>query len=299
MALLVCDMGGTAVKFALYDHGQLSHHSSFPTPNSWEEIKKELKKLQENFSTSQLTGVAFSSPGSVNTEEGIIYGKSAIPYIHHFPIQRELSDLFGLPVSIENDANCAALAELHFGVAKNSSSSVFFIIGSGVGGAIAQEKSLLKGENLFGGEFGYMILQDGMTLSHLVSPVHVAKRFASAEGLEQTFSGRDLFDLADQGHVRAQKAVEGIYQYLAIGIYNVLMTINPELIAIGGGISVREELVDEVRSRLQQIILEAGVTDLQFRLEACQFRNDANLLGAVSHFVSQYGETVWNYTKTM
>lgn len=292
MALLVCDMGGTAVKFALYDHGQLSHHSSFPTPNSWEEIKKELKKLQENFSTSQLTGVAFSSPGSVNTEEGIIYGKSAIPYIHHFPIQRELSDLFGLPVSIENDANCAALAELHFGVAKNSSSSVFFIIGSGVGGAVAQGETLLKGENLFGGEFGYMILQDGMTLSHLVSPVHVAKRFALTEGLDETFSGKDLFELADQGNLKAKQAVEGIYQSLAIGIYNVLMTVNPELVVIGGGISVREELVEEVRQRLQQIILDADATDLQFHLEACQYRNDANLLGAVSHFVSQFGERI-------
>ncbi len=290
MALLVCDMGGTTVKYALYHQGELSHQSSFLTPSSWEEMKAELKGLQEQFASFQLSGVAFSCPGSVDTEQGVIYGKSAIPYIHRFPIQEELSTLFGLPVSLENDANCAALAELHFGVAKESSSSVFFIIGSGVGGAVVQEKSLLKGENLFGGEFGYMILQDGMTLSHLVSPVHVAKRFALAEGQGEAFSGKDLFDLADQGHVQARQAVEGIYHYLAIGIYNVLMTVNPELVAIGGGISVREGLVDEVRSRLQQIILDADATDLQFRLEACQFRNDANLLGAVSHFVSQYGE---------
>ncbi|MGQ7412103.1 ROK family protein [Streptococcus suis] len=290
MALLVCDMGGTAVKFALYNQGQLSHQSSFPTPDSWEEMKNELKKLQESFSTIQLTGVAFSSPGSVNTEEGVIYGKSAIPYIHRFPIQKELSDLFGLPVSIENDANCAALAELHLGVAKDSASSVFFIIGSGVGGAVAQGNSLLKGENLFGGEFGYMILQDGMTLSHLVSPVHVANRFAQAEGLAESFSGKDLFALADQGHEKARQTVEGIYQSLAIGIYNVLMTVNPELVAIGGGISIREELVGEVRKRLDQIILEADATDLTFKLEACQYRNDANLLGAATHFMSQYGD---------
>ncbi|WP_303973755.1 ROK family protein [Streptococcus merionis] len=292
MTLLVCDMGGTAVKYALYHQGELSYQAAFPTPESWEELKEELKGLQEQFSSYQLSGVAFSSPGSVDTKQGIIYGKSAISYIHHFPIQEELSDLFGLPVSIENDANCAALAELHFGVAKDSSSSVFFIIGSGVGGAVAQEKSLLKGENLFGGEFGYMILQDGKTLSHLVSPVHVAKRFALAEGLEGSFTGKDLFALADQGHAHAQQAVEEMYQFLAVGIYNVLMTVNPELVVIGGGISVREELIDKVRSRLRQIILEADATDLQFRLVACQYRNNANLLGAVSHFVSQYGENV-------
>lgn len=290
MVLLVCDMGGTAVKYGLYDQGSLSNQSSFPTPTSWEEMKKELKSLQQQFSDQGLTGVAFSSPGSVDTEQGVIYGKSAISYIHRFPIQEELEDLFGLPVSIENDANCAALAELHLGVARDSASTAFFIIGSGVGGALALGKDLVKGSCLFGGEFGYMLLQDGKSLSELVSPVQVAQRFAQAEGLAEPFSGKDLFDLADQGNASAQAAVDNLYHYLAVGIYNVLMTANPELVAIGGGISVRKDLVEHVRRHLDQLLEDADATDLKVELAACTFRNDANLLGAASHFLSQVGE---------
>ncbi|MBT8951554.1 N-acetylmannosamine kinase, partial [Lactobacillus delbrueckii subsp. bulgaricus] len=73
----------------------------------------------------QIAGVGISSPGAVNKATGIIEGASALPYIHNFRIQPELQRRFELPVSMENDANCAALAELADGAGKQVASLCF------------------------------------------------------------------------------------------------------------------------------------------------------------------------------
>lgn len=144
MTLLVCDLGGTTVKFGLYDKGRLFNKSSFRTPTTWEEMKSTILNLKDHFSYRGLKGVALSCPGAVDTKKGIIYGRSAIPYIHRFPIQDELSALLELPVTIENDANCAALAELNLGVARNASSSVFLSLVQGLVGLLLKVGTYLE-----------------------------------------------------------------------------------------------------------------------------------------------------------
>jgi ROK family protein len=287
MALLAFDMGGTAVKYGLFRDRVLEQTNSFPTPATWEEMKKALLTVRNQFSDELLEGVAFSSPGSVDSEAGIIYGSSAIPYIHRFEIVKELEETLGLPVSIENDANCAALAEVEFGVAKSVRDVVFFIIGSGIGGALVLNRKLHKGNSLFGGEFGRMQLRGNETLSVLASPVQSAKRYAESQSISTSFSGKDLFSLADQGVIAAQNAVSDLYDSLALGIYNVLVVLDPELVVLGGGLSKQEELLGEIDRRVRKLLENNNATELKFQLERCQYFNDANLLGAVAHFQSQ------------
>ena len=83
-------------------------------------MKANLYRVFTELSDADTKGVAISSPGAVDTEEGVIKGFSAIPYIHHLKIIDELEAMFGLPVTIENDANCAGLAESQFGIEKDS-----------------------------------------------------------------------------------------------------------------------------------------------------------------------------------
>lgn len=111
MNLFVIDIGGSTIKYATWDGEQLDAKKSLPTPNSWKAMKEQFI-AEIKSSTLEFSGVAISSPGSVDTQAGIIYGLSAIDYIHRFEIKKELEQLFGLPVSIQNDANCAALAEV-------------------------------------------------------------------------------------------------------------------------------------------------------------------------------------------
>lgn len=285
MTLLVFDIGGTAVKYGLFRDNQLKNLSSFPTPDSWEGMIEELIKVKSHFSEEKLQGVAISSPGAVDVDRGEIHGISAVPYIHNFPIQSDLEKLLELPVRLENDANCAALAELSFGAAQDCQSALFFVIGSGLGGAVVIDRKLQKGRNLFGGEFGYMLMEGGRTLSQLVSPVHVSKRFSEEQGFEPALSGKELFDLADQGNAAALKAVDGLFSNLALGIFNSCLVTNPDKVLIGGGISKRPGLIEEIDRRILRLKEHTGAAELKIHLAACQFFNDANLLGAAVHFL--------------
>lgn len=107
-----------------------------------------------------LEGVAFSIPGAVNLEKRQIEGESKVDYMHFYPIYDELEALFGLLVSFENDANCAALAEIWKGSTKDSQNVLFVIIGTGIGGAVIVNNEILQGFNNYAGEFGIIFLND-------------------------------------------------------------------------------------------------------------------------------------------
>ena len=290
MAILAFDIGGTSVKFGLYKDHVLQETNSFPTPVTWEGMSEQLIAVRQSFSHEDIEGIAFSSPGAVDTDAGVIHGISAVSYIHEFEIVKELEGKLSLPVTIENDANCAALAELTFGAAKNSENVLFFVIGSGVGGAVAINGQLHKGRNLFGGEFGFMVMGDGRTLSESASPVHVANRFSKNAKIEPALSGKDLFELAEKGNHEAQEALDGLYSSLAKGIFNASLVVNPDLILIGGGISRREDLVNQVVRRLDELRRATHAEDMEISVKTCKFFNDANLLGAVAHFIGRKGK---------
>lgn len=283
MMLLAVDIGGTAVKYGIWDQETLQNTNSFITPATWEEMKENLYEIFCSF--ENIEGVAISSPGAVDVRRGMIGGISAVPYIHHFPIVEELTTLFGVPVSIENDANCAALAEIHFGSAKDVDNAAFFIIGSGIGGALCFNRQLVKGTNLFGGEFGYLLIDRDQTLSKLASPVAVAKEYASKHNLSEEFSGKELFALADSGDMFAQEAVEGLYNALAKGIHNICVTANPEIVVIGGGISSREEILLPIKTKVEEYLTLTEATDVRVDIKFCHYRQDANLIGAVANYL--------------
>lgn len=119
MDLAAIDIGGTTIKIATWKDNQLQDKHAVDTPKDLESfyqvLTDEVNKIKEN---TDIKGVAISSPGAVNQKTGIIGGSSAIPYIHNFKIVDELEKRFGLPVSIENDANSAALGELAEGSGK-------------------------------------------------------------------------------------------------------------------------------------------------------------------------------------
>ncbi|MGX7417916.1 ROK family protein [Carnobacterium gallinarum] len=283
MAILAFDMGGTAVKYGVWLDNQLTAQGNFPTPTTWEELKttffKVKNQLAENYT---ITGVAVSAPGSVATEEGVIYGISAIPYIHFFPIQKEMEDLLGVPVTLENDANCAALAEVWQGAAKGKQNVLFVVIGTGIGGAVIVDGKLRKGEHLYGGEFGIMILDNGRSFSDLGTAANMARRYSEDKGT--LFTGKEVFELAEKGEVDALAAVHELYHYLSLGLYNLQFTLDPEMIVIGGGISEKSELFTEINQRIEARFVEKEINDFLPTIVPCKYKNDANLIGAVAVF---------------
>ncbi len=285
-SLLALDIGGSAIKYGLWQENTLSNTGSIKTPETWLEMKATIQALVQQFH-QQITGVAIASPGAVDTARGIIYGASAIDYIHRFTIRQELADLIGLPVSIQNDANCAALAEVWQGNARQVANSAYLIIGSGIGGAVVINQQLQPGAHLFGGEFGFMIIdgQTKQTLSEAGSPVTMSKHFSQEKNDGRLYSGIEVFELAKKGDTLAEVYVDRLLQGIAIGAFNLAVTVDPEIILIGGAISKNAEVIAEVNHRLKQLILEKGAEGLAPIIKPCKFYNRANLLGAVYQFM--------------
>lgn len=283
MSIAAFDIGGTSVKYGIWENDSLRNKGSFPTPSTWLEMKKTIKKVYDDFSKeATITAAGFSFPGSVSPEEGIIYGISAIPYIHHFPIQAELEKELKVPVRIENDANCAALAELWQGVATEVKDALFVVAGTGIGGSVVVNRKIIRGINLFGGEFGCMLLDKNTILSMVGSVVHAAERYSARTG--EQVDGKELFRRLEEEDSVAIEEVDTFLDSLSQGIHNLLVCFNPELLVLGGAISTRDGIVEQLTERVRGFLKVSGAVDIDVNIAPCRFHNDANLIGAVSVF---------------
>lgn len=282
MDLAAIDIGGTTIKIATWKDNQLQDKHAVDTPKDLESfyqvLTNEVNKIKEN---TNIKGVAISSPGAVNQKTGIIGGSSAIPYIHNFKIVDELERRFGLPVSIENDANSAALGELAEGSGKGCDSMAFFVIGTGIGGALIINHKVWHGAHLFGGEFGYMIMGDH-TLSELASPVSMANRYNERTG--KHLDGKTIFELADQDDPVASDVRQTLIHSLAVAIYNIQHSFDPEKIVLGGGISNNPELIPLLNKEIDRLRDGLDLVTLKPDIVLCKLKSEANLRGAVADF---------------
>ena len=252
MNLAAIDIGGTTIKIATWKDGKLQDKHAIDTPENldsfYQVLTNEVNKIKKN---TPIEGVAISSPGAVNKKTGIIGGSSAIPYIHNFKIVDELEKCFGLPVSIENDANSAALGELAEGSGKGCNSMAFFIIGT-------------------------------HTLSELASPVAMANRYNKRTG--KKLDGKTVFELADQDDPVASDVRQTLIHALAVAIYNIQHSFDPEKIVIGGGISNNPKLVSLLNKEIDRLRDDLDLVTLKPDIVLCTLKSDANLRGAVADF---------------
>lgn len=293
-AYMVFDIGGTFIKYAVMDESARKLRSGkLATPkDGLDSFLQTIQRVaEENAADFELQGIAVSSPGAVDIKTGYIGGASAIPYIHGVNMTALIREKTRLRTVIENDANCAALAEGWLGAAKATDYYICIVIGTGIGGSIVLNQTILRGANLHGGEFGCMImgapaqepLQGTWSLAASTNALveEVKKRKQLEEG---TFDGEAEFRLAKEGDSIAKECIAEFYKRLAIGIYNLKYALDPEKILIGGGVSSRPEVIEGINRELQQ--LRNDVSTLQIEVEACQFGNDANLVGALFHFLN-------------
>src|SRR5699024_7450958 len=146
------DFGGTFIKYALVqENAAISSENKVPTPSSLEGLFVLVTDVIYDFeSETFIEGIAISCPGTI-TQRGEIQGSSAIPYLYDIALKDLLEERTAKRVSIENDANCAALAELWKGTANGCHEAAVVVIGTGIGGAIIRNGRLYRGSNLYGG----------------------------------------------------------------------------------------------------------------------------------------------------
>jgi predicted NBD/HSP70 family sugar kinase len=293
MYVLAFDIGGTSVKYGvLHRDGEIFEKGEFTTPqNDIDKLMAGIVEIKVKFEKKyEFEGIAMSCPGAVDDKTGFIAGTSAVPCIHGFNFRERLRKDTGIEnIRMDNDGNCAGLAEVWKGAAKDYNDVLFVIFGSGVGGAIIKDKKIHKGAHLKGGEFGYMIIsQECEVLSNVASPVNMAKMVAKRKGI-QSLTGKEAFKLAEQGDIIAIEEVERFYYNVAIGIYNIQYIFDPEVIVIGGGISSRPDILENIERLMDKVLTKVQITGVEKTrpiIRKCKFRNDANLIGAVYNYIS-------------
>lgn len=290
MYILAFDIGGTSVKYGVIDReGKIYEKGKFKThQRDFDKLLADIVTVKNQMTTKyDLDGISMSCPGIVDDNSGIIGGFTAVPCIHGFDIKSKLKEATGFKnIRIENDANCAALAEVWLGAAKYNSDVMFVILGSGVGGAVIKNRKIHKGANLQGGEFGYMIVsEDCSTLSSVASPVTLANKIAKRKGIEE-LDGEQVFKLAQEGDNIAVEEIEKFYFDIAIAIYNLQFVYDPEIIVIGGGISSREDLLENIEKAMDKVMEKVKIAKIRPTIKKCKFMNDANLIGAVYNYIN-------------
>ncbi|RII36450.1 ROK family protein [Clostridium chromiireducens] len=294
---MVFDIGGSAVKWSVINEdGSFVESGKFNVSSNREEFFSELAKTTNEMKDKyDVKGIAISAPGAVDSETGVIGGISAIPYIHGPNFKEILKEATGLDAELENDANCAALGECWLGAGKDNKDLAFVVCGSGIGGAIVKDKKIHGGIHKHGGEFGYCSITcelDGepkfTSWSQAGSTTALARKVAKLKGLEEgSLDGVQVFDLCNKGDEIAINEVNKYYFIMAVGIYNIQYTYDPEVIILGGAISERPEYVDEINKRLDALMNSDLEGTIKPVLKTCVFGNDANKLGSLCNYLQR------------
>lgn len=295
----VYDIGGTFIKFALMENnGNIKMKDKFPTTaKSAEELVAQMVEKFLPYKQA-IKGIAVSCPGVVDSEKGVIYQGGSLLFMHEKNLAEMLARECHVPVVLQNDAKSAALAELWLGVAKDVHSAAILTLGSGVGGGIIMDGKLQSGYHLMAGEVSYMESDfdterlRGEFLGRTGSAVELIKRIATKKNLTDKKDGEQVFALIAHGDEEANAIFNDYIYGLAIQILNIQYLIDPEIIAIGGGISAQPIVVERLNDAVAQIKAANPFHAAKPNIVTCRFQNDANLYGALYNFFIQFADEV-------
>jgi predicted NBD/HSP70 family sugar kinase len=221
----------------------------------------------------------------VNT--GIIYYGGLLTFLHEVNFREILEQRYEKEVFIENDAKCAALAELWLGSVKEAKDSVVLVLGSGVGGGIIIDGKLHRGIHLSAGEVSFVMNQidslskEARFIGFECSAVEMVRQIAEVKQLPDVTDGQAVFEYINQQDEEAMAIFDQYCIQLAAHIYYLQYILDPEVFAIGGGISAQPILLERIKWALVEIKKTNPLHVATPKVVTCEFENDANLYGAL------------------
>ena len=234
----------------------------------------------------KITGIGIAIPGTVS---GGTIVKSVNLGIKNFNIVEELKKEIDLPIQIRNDAKCAAIAENTYGSLKSYNRSIFLTLGTGIGGAVIINNSLLDCGDLPGCEFGHMIIEKNGKQCNC-GKKGCFEKYASMKALKtnlrealsvgEEVSGKELFEIIRNNAFLGETVVQEFIENLSIGIANLINIFEPEAVGIGGSFVYFEEvLLDRLKNELLKDNVLFNKRD-DIIVKTAIFRNDAGIIGA-------------------
>lgn len=291
MNYLAIDVGGTFIKYAIItDDCRILKKDKLPTgEDSLDHLIGTMIAIYDQFKKDiKIDGIALSMPGIIDSKKGFMYTGGSLSCINNVNIVEILEDRIGLRVTVENDAKSAAVAELWNGALKDCENAVVIVCGTAIGGAVIQNREVVRGKHFMAGEFSYIMttVDDEYYMKNLLAETAGANSLLQSVSDEtgiplQNLNGELVFSLANQGDENARLGIRKHAKRLAVQIHNYQYIFDPEKIVIGGGISEQPLLLQLIKEEVSKINAIFPWTLPIPEIEACYYHNDANLIGAV------------------
>ncbi|MFK9094059.1 ROK family protein [Bacillus salipaludis] len=289
------DIGGTKVKHGLLlENGSILSKGSYYTQCTNLEIflKEMVDTINMYTKNNSVSGVAISLPGFINPHTGYSERGGAIKALDKQNLKKLLRSRISLPIEIENDGNCAALAEKISGNAKRCTDFICVTIGTGIGGGIFINGKLLHGFSFRGGEFGFMITNAGNDNKEILhsnaSTNALIKSYKKLKGISENenIKGETVF-LESHHNSSVRKLIDDWIRNISYGIFNLASTLNPQKILIGGGVISQQGLLSNINNELDRL---PWWKDVMVPVESCKYQNDGGMIGALYHFILKRGK---------
>lgn len=229
MKIIGVDVGGTKISVGLIENSRIVKQYSCPTPFDSEKlfVVDSIAKAIDEVFDSEVAGIGIGVPGLVDHDKNLVIDVTNIPSWDEVPLKGILQDRFGKPVFVNNDANCFAVGEKHFGKGKPFNNFVGLTIGTGLGAGIIINGHLYSGKYSGAGEFGNLYYLDNNT------EAYCSGQFFKDRGL----NGAEMAQKAAAGDREALDLFFEFGQHLGKAVCNILFALAPEAIILGGSVA--------------------------------------------------------------
>ena len=302
------DVGGSKIAAGVVNdrHKILARKEiPFPTGTSYKIVAEIMAVMGEELlksaklDLSSLQSIGISVPGDIDEAGGTVLNAHNLQF-HNVPLQKEMKDYFKeIPVFLSNDANAAALAELYAGAFRGVKTAVLLTLGTGVGGGLILDGKLFNGGQGHGVELGHMMLSHNGSICScgnkgcvetLCSASWLIREgrkavieypnsliFLKAEGSIEKINARLVIDCARDGDAVALDIFTRYVDQLSSAIASCANLLDPEVIALGGGVSRAGEFLF---APLRKQVEEKSYFHVPYRIVPAELGNDAGIIGA-------------------
>ena len=326
MKCLVLDYGGSSVKYALVDDcAEMEVTGTGPAPlESVEAFLDSVAGLYEQF-RDRAEGIAMSLPGFIDPHTGMHFGSGVYGEILNGKNVIELvRNRCGCNVSLENDGKCGALAEAWKGSLSDVRNGAVLVLGSGIGGGVIIDGKVLHGRNTTAGEFSFLLngrehnlfdtgfmragvlgltyqicklknldlsVQDAAPMMAFLDTIAADKYPKHEEPPKKIKAdGKQFFRWVEEGDPEALQVYRELLHSLAMMCENIQITLAPERIVIGGGLSRAERLIDDLRTEIDALCQATMIADeMKAEVVRSRYLSECNILGAMYNYMQQYG----------
>jgi glucokinase len=252
--ILAADVGGTNIRAAIItSHGEIVQelHSRISLGDRNISENDLIEKLSALFDEiirehGSISAIGIGFPGFFPGNSGILVSSPNLPQLHNVNLTGKLSEVLNIPVSVQNDALCAAIGEHRFGAGKGSPNLLHITLGTGIGGGLILNDAPYTGEGGMAMEFGHLRVVDsgsprrcGCSGSGCVeayaSATAVSERYFELSGIQT--DARDIYERACRGDSQAIGIIESAGHYLGMAVAEAIKLLDIHTVTISGGLT--------------------------------------------------------------